>query len=149
MQSPLEPKQNIRLSDLLCHRFYMAANAMIRAYRPLLDELDITYPQYLVMLALWEKHEVDVGEIKSRTNIDGGALSLMLKKLVAKDFIYFAKSDKDKRIKLVHLTQKGKDLEAKAAHIPHTLACELDGIPLEELRYLAGSIDKVLAQIKD
>lgn len=141
--------QTIRLSDLLCHRFYVAANAMVRAYRPLLDQLDITYPQYLVLIALWEKHNVDIGDIKQRTKIDGGALSLILKKLETKQLIVFKKSDQDKRIKLVSLTEQGQDLESRAAHIPQTLACELDGIPKEALQTMAADIDKILAQIAE
>lgn len=149
MQTPSVPSQKIRLSDLLCHRFYVAANAMARAYRPLLDKLDITYPQYLVLLALWDEDGIDVGEIKLRTQIDGGALSLMLKKLQTKGLINLTQSEQDKRVKQVYLTQKGKALEAEALHIPQTLLCELDGIPLEELHNLAASVDKVLAKIKD
>lgn len=138
-----------KLSDLVCHRFYVAANAMIRAYRPYLDELDITYPQYLVLIALWEKDQVEIGDIKQRTRIDGGALSLILKKLEAKRFIRFEKSDSDKRIKLVCLTPNGRDMQDKAGHLPQKLACELPDIPIEDIKNLVDTIDKLIDRIVD
>lgn len=147
MKTPDTQKSKIRLSDLLCHRFYIAANAMVRAYRPLLEQLDITYPQYLVMLALWDKHKVEIGDIKQRTQIDGGALSLILKKLEAKGFIFLEKSEQDKRVKLVCLTEKGQALESQALPIPQTLACELEDIPKGDLQRMAADIDKLLKQI--
>lgn len=122
---------------------------MVRAYRPHLDELGITYPQYLVMLALWEKDQVEIGDVKKRTRIDGGALSLILKKLQTKEFIHFVKSEDDKRVKQVCLTQEGRELEAQAVPIPQKLACKLPDIPKQDIDDLVLTVDKILAKIVD
>ena len=71
----------LKLESQLCHRFYTLSNAFTRAYRPMLKSLDITYPQYVVMMALWEQSNVTIAELLDKTVIDGGAMTLILKKL--------------------------------------------------------------------
>lgn len=98
----------LKLENQLCHRFYTLSNAFTRAYRPLLKALDITYPQYVTLMALWESDNITIAELLDRTSIDGGAMSLILKKLEDKTYLRVVKDEQDKRVKRVCLTNTGK-----------------------------------------
>ncbi|WP_133468010.1 MarR family winged helix-turn-helix transcriptional regulator [Paraglaciecola marina] len=137
----------LKLSNQICHRYYVASNAITRAYRPLLDKLGITYPQYVVLMALWETDNVDVKFIKQKTQIDGGALSLILKKLCDKTLIEVAASEQDKRIKHVKLTANGWQMQQDASSIPDQLACQVKNISEEEFALLKVLTDKVIANL--
>jgi len=139
--------ETLLLSNQLCHRFYVLTNAITRAYRPVLDALDITYPQYLVLLVLWENEGVEVGVIKQLTRIDGGALTQILKKLHAKGVIQLTPSDKDKRIKLVSLTSDGRALKARARDVPAHFACLLEEVGETELASIKQSADKLIDKL--
>lgn len=103
-----------KLKNLLCHRLYTASNAITRTYRSFLENINLTYPQYITMIALWEKDNLSVKELHQITEIDNGCLSLMLKKMVEKKLITLVPCNKDKRIKYVQLTKMGRQLEAIA-----------------------------------
>lgn len=135
--------EQLTLSNQICHRFYMATNAITRAYKPCLNQLDITYPQYLVMMALWEQDNVEVSMVQQQTQIDSGALTLILKKLVAKEVITLTPAEQDKRVKLVQLTAKGKEMEAAAADIPNTLRCQFPDFSEQEVAQLIQLLDKL------
>lgn len=139
---------NLKLSNQICHRYYVASNAITRAYRPFLAELDLTYPQYIVMLSMWENDEVDIGHIKQETMIDGGALSLMLKKLESKGLIHLKTSEQDARSKIVCLTDAGKSLKAEAEDIPSKLLCQVPQLSLEEVELVKSISDKVIYSLK-
>lgn len=136
--------EKLKLKNQLCHRLYVASNAVIRAYRPLLSELDITYPQYLVMLVLWENDHQEVGKIRDLTQIDGGALTLILKKLKEKGYLELVSHNNDKRIKVVKLTEQGNSLKAKAVNVPESLRCMFSDYPDEDIDVLKSNIDKLL-----
>ncbi len=125
--SELDPS-SLYLENQLCHRVYVASNLLTRIYRPLLAEMDLTYPQYLIMLALWEKDRVTILDILERTKIDGGSLSLILKKLVAKKLLEVECSSEDKRKKVVSLTRKARNLKDRALEVNHKLRCRFGGI---------------------
>lgn len=133
----------LKLKNQLCHRFYTASNAFTRAYRPLLSALDLTYPQYIVMLALWEKDKISIAELLGVTRIDGGAMTLILKKLEAKGFIRVQPGEKDKRVREICLTEEGANLKADAHDVPARLLCQVDAISEEEARTLISLIDKL------
>jgi DNA-binding MarR family transcriptional regulator len=116
----------LSLENQICHSLYSATNAMVRAYRPLLDELDLTYPQYLVMLALWEEDGVMIKNLVERTRIDAGTLTPLLKRMQLKSLINMTKSDEDSRQKVVVLTKEGQDLIEMAEDIPDKLLCNID-----------------------
>ncbi len=105
---------NQQLDNQLCHRFYVIANAITRKYKPMLDKINLTYPQYVVMMALWEKDNISVTELQKKTLIDIGCLSVMLKKMVDKQFIEMIVSSTDRRKKTIQLTHKGKKLKTAA-----------------------------------
>lgn len=133
----------LKLENQLCHRFYTLSNAFTRAYRPLLKTLDITYPQYVTLMALWENDGMTIAELLARTAIDGGAMSLMLKKLESKGFLQVIKDEHDKRAKRVMLTKRGKEAKATAELVPQQMLCKLQGMTAEESYQLKSLLDKL------
>lgn len=130
--STTQEESPLKLERQLCHRVYLASNLLTRLYRPMLTPLDLTYPQYIIMMALWEKDKVSILDIIERTQIDGGSLSLMLKKLEGKKFLEVEGCSQDKRRKIVALTRKGKSLYKKALTIPEQLRCQFGDLYNED-----------------
>ena len=114
------------LTSLLCFDIYAASRALTRAYRPLLEPLGLTYPQFLVMLSLWEAEEnvavsglpLTVGALGERLSLDSGTLSPLLKRLESGGLVARERSRQDEREVTVLLTGAGRALEAQAAHVP-------------------------------
>lgn len=140
---------DLKLDNQLCHRLYIASNAIIRAYRPLLAELDLTYPQYVVMMALWEKDQLPIHALIQTTLIDGGALSLILKKLVAKEYISVIPAPEDKRLRYVHLTDKGQKLQEQAKYIPDQLKCQITHFSQQDMSDLIRLLDQMTSDLID
>ncbi|MBA6338437.1 MarR family transcriptional regulator [Colwellia sp. BRX8-7] len=134
----------LKLKNQLCHRLYMASNSIVRAYREPLSELNITYPQYVVMMALWEHDKITIAELLDKTMIDGGAMTQILKKMVDKRLLEIIKDDNDKRKRLVQLTQQGQELKIKAASIPNTISCKFTHINSTQARQLMELLDLVV-----
>jgi DNA-binding MarR family transcriptional regulator len=111
----------LSLDRQLCFALYSASRAMTAAYRPILTELNLTYPQYLVLLVLWEEDRVTVGRLGQRLQLDSGTLSPLLKRLEANGFIRRERSATDERLVEITLTQAGRRLERKAQCIPEQL----------------------------
>lgn len=139
--------EQLKLSNQICHRYYVASNAITRAYRPFLDELGLTYPQYVVLMALWEEDNIEVKKVKAKTHIDGGALSLILKKLATKKLITILSSEQDKRIKHVQLSDKGWQLQQDASGIPEKLMCQVPNMSSEEILLLKKLTDKLVENL--
>ena len=133
----------LKLENQLCHRFYTLSNAFTRAYRPLLAALDITYPQYVVMMALWEQDDVTIAGLLTKTLIDGGAMSLILKKLEQKGLLTVKQDEKDKRVKKVLLTEAGRAAKTTAEAVPAQMLCKFQGMTADEARQLVTLIDKL------
>ncbi|MEC8230784.1 MAG: MarR family transcriptional regulator [Pseudomonadota bacterium] len=133
----------LKLENQLCHRFYTLSNAFTRAYRPLLKTLDITYPQYVTLMALWENDDITIANLLEVTDIDGGAMSLILKKLEAKGFLTVIKDDNDKRVRRVKLTTQGIAKKAVAEEVPAQMLCKLQGMTKEESHMLRDLLDKL------
>jgi DNA-binding MarR family transcriptional regulator len=131
----------LKLKNQLCHRLYMASNSIVRAYREPLSELNITYPQYVVMMALWEHDKITIAELLDKTMIDGGAMTQILKKMVDKRLLEIIKDDNDKRKRLVQLTQQGQELKIKAASIPNTISCKFTHINSTQASQLMELLD--------
>jgi DNA-binding MarR family transcriptional regulator len=115
----------LKLENQICHSLYSATNALVRAYRPLLEALELTYPQYLVMMALWEEDAVIIKRLVERTRLDAGTLTPILKRLEQKGIIERQASTVDSRQKVIVVTGDGRALEASAAGIPEALACKI------------------------
>jgi len=134
---------HLLLDEQLCHRVYVLSNAITRAYRPLLKDLDITYPQYVVMMALWEQDDIVINQLLEKTLIDAGAMSLILKKLHAKSLISLNSSNIDKRIKVVKLTTPGQSLKELAMGVPAQLMCRAASLSEAEINTLKRLTDKL------
>src|SRR6516225_2883936 len=111
----------LTLDRQLCFALYSASRAMTAAYRPILTELNLTYPQYLVLLVLWEEGRITVGRLGERLELDSGTLSPLLKRLEANGFVRRERSLQDERQVEVTLTPAGRKLESKVQCIPERL----------------------------
>ncbi|MGQ2997244.1 MarR family winged helix-turn-helix transcriptional regulator [Variovorax sp.] len=111
----------LKLDNQLCFAMYSASLAMTRLYKPLLDKLGLTYPQYLVMLALWEKDGPMVSELGERVSLDSGTLTPLLKRLEANGFVARVRDVADERRVHITLTAAGRRLKSRAGHVPECL----------------------------
>ena len=109
------------LGNQLCFAVYSTAHAFNRAYKPLLDRLGLTYPQYLVMLVLWERDGVPLKDIGERLLLDSGTLTPLLKRLEAAELVKRSRSTEDERQVLIALTPKGESLREKARAVPQSI----------------------------
>src|ERR1700730_5743928 len=109
------------LGNQLCFAIYSTAHAFNRVYKPLLDRLGLTYPQYLVMLTLWERDGVPVKDIGARLFLDSGPLTPLLKRLEAAELIKRTRSTEDERQVLIALTPQGHALREKAKAVPQSI----------------------------
>ena len=117
------PTDSLALDSQLCFALYRANRAVVRSYRPLLAELGLTYPQYLVMLVLWEADEpVPLKFIDSRLGLDSGTLTPLLKRLEKQGYVERRRDPKDERRTLVSLTTDGDALRSRAERIPEAMA---------------------------
>ncbi len=115
----------LKLDSQICFQFYAATNLIGRVYRPLLQPLGLTYPQYLVMLVLWESGPVTVRTLCERLLLESGTLSPLLKRLQQQRLVKKAADPEDARRVIVSLTAKGEALREAAAEVPRTLLCRL------------------------
>jgi MarR family transcriptional regulator, organic hydroperoxide resistance regulator len=118
MASRIDSDPALLLDNQLCFALYSTSLAMTKLYKPLLDELGLTYPQYLVMLVLWEKDGPMVSELGERLYLDSGTLTPLLKRLEAAGFIARVRDTQDERRVHITLTAAGRKLKAKAQKIP-------------------------------
>src|SRR5271167_486004 len=117
-RKPPAADQILRLDNQICFAVYSAAHAFNRVYKPLLDRLGLTYPQYLVMLVLWERDGVPVKEIGERLFLDSGTLTPLLKRLEAAGLVKRTRGAKDERQVIIALTPQGQAIREKAASVP-------------------------------
>ncbi|MBQ9742746.1 MAG: MarR family transcriptional regulator [Ruminococcus sp.] len=113
---------SLKLENQLCFPLYVAAKETIRLYKPFLDELDLTYTQYITMMLLWEHSTMTVKELGDRLYLDSGTLTPLLKKLEKKGFITRTRSYKDERNLDISLTAVGMELRDKALKVPREMA---------------------------
>lgn len=134
--SPDTPAAVGRLDDQLCFALYAATNAVTRVYRPLLKEIGLTYPQYLVMLILWESGPHTVGEIAERLHLATHAVSPLLDRLEAAGLVRRMRDDTDGRVVRVEVTPAGRELEAAAGAVQDEVRCStmLDADEVDRLR---------------
>ena len=130
------PAGSLLLDDQLCFALYAAQRAVTAAYRPLLEELGLTYPQYLAMLVLWEGDAVSVSELGQRLQLDSGTLTPLLKRLESAGLVRRERSAHDERSVRVALTGRGELLRERAEEIPQALltATGLDEADVTRLR---------------
>jgi DNA-binding MarR family transcriptional regulator len=136
----------LRLDNQVCFALHAASRAFDATYRPMLRELGLTYPQYLVMLALWEHGTLTVKELGLALRLDSGTLSPLLKRLEAADLVRRERSREDERSVTVSLTGPGLALKEKAATIPRRIL-GATGLTPDELRELRRSLDELTAAL--
>lgn len=136
--------EQLKLKNQLCHRLYMASNSIARAYREPLAEINLTYPQYVVMMALWEQDKITIAELLEKTAMDGSAMTQILKKMADKILLEVVKDEKDKRKRLIQLTTDGQALKLQAADIPSKIRCKFDSIDATQSMQLMQVLDLVV-----
>lgn len=132
----------LKLENQLCFPLYACAKEIIRKYKPFLDEVDLTYTQYIAMMALWEKKTMTVKELGNCLYLDSGTLTPLLKKMEAKGLVTRKRSVEDERNLMVTLTKDGEKLKEKAAAIPEKMA---QCMPLEPEE--AGTLYRILYKL--
>lgn len=135
--------EHLKLTNQVCFPIYSLAKEIVSHYRPFLDELGVTYPQYLVLMVLWEHQEQTVSQLGEKLNLDSGTLTPLLKRLEQKSIITRARSTQDERVVKIKLTKEGENLQKKAEKVPLKLFESLH-ITKEELIQLKNVIDKTL-----
>ncbi|MFC0507235.1 MarR family winged helix-turn-helix transcriptional regulator [Micromonospora costi] len=134
----------LALEEQVCFALSVAARSVVAVYRPLLEPMGLTHPQYLVMLALWQHAPLSVRDLSRLLQLDPGTLSPLLKRLEANGYVRRERDPADERSLAVTLTASGQALRARAEEIPPAIVARL-GLPLAELRQLHGALTEVIA----
>jgi MarR family transcriptional regulator, organic hydroperoxide resistance regulator len=147
MTTPLPPCDALLLSNQLCFALHSTSLMMTKAYKPLLQALGLTYPQYLAMLVLWEGDGITVSELSTRLLTDPGSVTPLLKRLEGEGLLQRVRSSSDERVVQLFLTEQGRALQQQAQAIP---ACILEksGLSLERLAELRESLIAVRQQLQ-
>ncbi|QKG24007.1 MarR family winged helix-turn-helix transcriptional regulator [Actinomadura verrucosospora] len=134
----------LALENQVCFALVVASRSVLALYRPILEPMGLTHPQYLVMLALWEHEQLSVKELSRLLQLDPGTLSPLLKRLEAADLIRRGRDGRDERLLAVTVTDAGRALREQAEKIPATIMDRL-GMGLDELKDLHGTLTRVIA----
>ncbi len=140
------PAPSAVLEDQLCFALYAASRAMTARYRPLLDAVGLTYPQYLVMMLLWEEDNQTVGQLGARLSLDSGTLSPLLKRLTTAGLVTRHRRVEDERSVAIALTDAGRALRDKAGEISEEIICALD-LDREEFADLKAKLNMVTERV--
>ncbi|MBC2659438.1 MarR family transcriptional regulator [Pseudomonas sp. MSSRFD41] len=146
------PEASLQLDSQLCFKLYAASRAVVRGYKPMLDQLGLTYPQYLVMLVLWEWHAQPpplptVKALGERLALDSGTLTPLLKRLEQLQLVQRRRSGRDEREVHLSLSDTGLVLREQVAPLKAALLCE-SGIDLDSLGSLREQLDRLLQQLR-
>jgi DNA-binding MarR family transcriptional regulator len=143
--------EQLKLENQLCFPIYAASRLITREYQPHLDRLGITYPQYLVLLVLWETDNLTVNEIAHRLILNTNTITPVLKRMEAQGLISRQRLPEDERKVLISLSDKGKELRNSAAEIPEKLAASLktQDVTLDDLLTLKTRFNSIIGYLKD
>jgi DNA-binding MarR family transcriptional regulator len=148
MSASRDPKDDhLRLEDQLCFALYAASRAMTAVYTPLLDALGVTYPQYLVLLVLWDHDGERVSRIGERLELDSATLTPLLKRLEARGLVERRRSAADERVVEVFLTTEGKRLRKRATAVPPCVF-EKSGLTARELVELRATLQDLTRRLR-
>ncbi len=147
MRMDNELNEGLRLKNQVCFPLYACAKEVVRKYKPFLDELDLTYTQYIAMMVLWEDKEINVKELGKRLYLDSGTLTPLLKKLEAKGNINRERSKEDERSLIISITDKGDKLKDKASIVPHKVSTCVNLDP-EKAKVLYSTLYELLEQMR-
>jgi DNA-binding MarR family transcriptional regulator len=139
-------REQLKLENQLCFPVYAASRLITRIYQPYLDEIGITYPQYLVLLVLWENDELTVNEISRKLFLNTNTTTPLLKRLEVQGLVTRRRSDEDERKVIIALTSNGKKLQTRAAEIPGKLSEGLaaGSMSVNDLISLKGQLYKII-----
>lgn len=146
MTKELNAYDVLKLENQLCFPLYACSKEVVRKYKPFLDELDLTYTQYITMMVLWEKKEINVKSLGKCLFLDSGTLTPVLKKLEAKGYISRKRSEEDERNLIVSITEEGEILKERALEIPHKVG-KCVNLSSEDAMALKKLMDKLLIQM--
>lgn len=138
---------SIKLENQLCFPLYAASKEIVRRYKPYLDKLDLTYTQYITMMAMWEVKTTNVKELGEKLFLDSGTLTPLLKKLESKNYILRRRSENDERNLIVEITPKGEELKELALSVPAGMTKCIVLSP-EEKESLHKILNKILTNIE-
>ncbi len=144
--APTDPTVDITLDQRLCLALYTASRAMTGRYRAALSDLGLTYPQYLVMVLLWEEGSCSVGGIGQRLSLDSSTLSPLLKRLQAMDLVTRTRAANDERLMIIGLTERGRQMQEEAAQVTVDI-CEATGISVPEQLELVTRLRELTIQL--
>ena len=139
---------SLRLANQLCFPLYACSKEIVKAYKPYLEELDLTYTQYITMMVMWEHKELCVKDVGRYLYLDSGTLTPLLKRLEEKGYITRKRSEKDERDLIVKLTKSGEALKKKAADIPQRVGSCVDLDP-QKAQTLYDLLYEILGKITD
>ncbi|MCR5736437.1 MAG: MarR family transcriptional regulator [Eubacterium sp.] len=135
----------LKLENQICFPLYACAKEVVRKYKPFLDELDLTYTQYIAMMVMWEHKQLNVKELGKYLYLDSGTLTPLLRKLEAKGYVERKRAEKDERNLIVTLTKKGENLKKKAKCVPEKMG-QCVALSPEEAGQLYQLLYKILGQ---
>ncbi|MCR4562368.1 MAG: MarR family transcriptional regulator [Bacilli bacterium] len=144
----MDKYEGLKLKNQLCFPLYSVSNLITRNYKPLLDELDLTYTQYIVMMVMWEKEEVNEKDLGEALSLKSNTLAPLLQKLKKKGYIAIQKGKQDARFITISLTEDGRRLKDKAVNVPPSIAKTLD-LSEEEMLYLYTILYKIMEANKN
>ena len=142
-------EEKFKLENQLCFRLYTASRLITQVYHPLLSEHGLTYPQYLVLLVLWEKDEQPVNDIAKRLVLETNTVTPLLKRMEAEGIVTRSQGKKDARQTIVKLTKKGRDLQKKLTDVPETVGSAVicDSVTPETVPGLFCMLDDIIKQL--
>ncbi|MGY1771399.1 MarR family winged helix-turn-helix transcriptional regulator [Blastococcus sp. SYSU D00813] len=140
------PSPSVLLEDQLCFALYAASRALTARYRPQLDEIGLTYPQYLVMMLLWEEDNQTVGQLGTRLNLDSGTLSPLLKRLTAAGLVTRHRRVEDERSVAIALTEKGRSLRERGLAINKDMLCALE-LDVDSFQGLKSQLETLIERV--
>lgn len=138
----------LKIENQLCFPLYAASKEIVRRYKPILDKIDLTYTQYIAMMVLWEKKELNVKELGKCLYLDSGTLTPLLKKLESKGFVTRHRSESDERNLMITITDKGMALREEAVNVPKEIGSCISLEPEEE-KELYRLLYKVLGCVEN
>ena len=137
----------LKLDSQLCFPIYALSREITNLYRPILEQLDLTYPQYLVLLVLWENKSQTVNQIGGKLQLDNGTLTPLLKRLEGKGILTRTRSISDERVVIISLTSLGESLKEKAQCVPQEIVQALN-VSIEDLKQLKVAIESIINRNK-
>ncbi len=137
----------MKLSDHLCFKTYAVSRYITSLYKPFLDKISLTYPQYLVMVVLWENGSMSISKIGEFLHLDNGTLTPLLKRMEQNGFLTRVRSSSDERIVQISLTEKGTKLKKRASHIPKAVQ-DCIGLSTENNAQLLSGLNEIIDNSK-